>query len=70
MEQHVASWTNNSSAQLETMVLEVLEENMQESKNLIVQAASRANSLDTGEVLAALDKEALKILLFVLIPIV
>ena len=70
MEQHVASWTNNSSAQLETMVLEVLEENMQESKNLIVQAASRANSLDTGEILAALDKEALKILLFVLIPIV
>ena len=66
----MASWTNNSSAQLETMVLEVLEENMQESKNLIVQAASRANSLDTGEVLAALDKEALKILLFVLIPIV
>lgn len=70
MEQHVASWTNNSSAQLETMVLEVLEENMQESKNLIVQAATRANSLDTGEILAALDKEALKILLFVLIPIV
>ena len=70
MEQHVASWTNNSSAQLETMVLEVLEENMQESKNMIVQAASRANSLDTGEILAALDKEALKILLFVLIPIV
>ena len=70
MEQHVASWTNNSSAQLETMVLEVLEENMQESKTLIVQVASRANSLDTGEILAALDKEALKILLFVLIPIV
>ena len=70
MEQHVASWTNNSSAQLETMVLEVLEENMQESKNLIVQAATRANSLDTGEILTALDKEALKILLFVLIPIV
>ena len=70
MEQHVASWTNNSSAQLETMVLEVLEENMQESKNLIVQAATRANSLDTGEILAALHKEALKILLFVLIPIV
>ena len=70
MEQHVASWTNNSSAQLETMVLEVLEENMQESKNLIVQAATRANSLDTGEILAALDKESLKILLFVLIPIV
>ena len=70
MEQHVASWTNNSSAQLETMVLEVLEENMQESKNLIVQAATRANSLDTGEILATLDKEALKILLFVLIPIV
>ena len=70
MEQHVASWTNNTSAQLETMVLEVLEENMQESKNLIVQAATRANSLDTGEILAALDKEALKILLFVLIPIV
>ena len=66
----MASWTNNSSAQLETMVLEVLEENMQESKNLIVQAATRANSLDTGEILAALDKEALKILLFVLIPIV
>ena len=66
----MASWTNNSSAQLETMVLEVLEENMQESKNMIVQAASRANSLDTGEILAALDKEALKILLFVLIPIV
>ena len=70
MEQHVASWTNNSSAQLETMVLEVLEENMQESKNLIIQAANRANSIDTGEVLAAMDKEALKILLFVLIPIV
>ena len=66
----MASWTNNTSAQLETMVLEVLEENMQESKNLIVQAATRANSLDTGEILAALDKEALKILLFVLIPIV
>ena len=70
MEQHVASWTNNSSAQLETMVLEVLEENMQESKNLIIQAANRANSTDTGEILAAMDKEALKILLFVLIPIV
>ena len=70
MEQHVASWTNNSSAQLETMVLEVLEENMQESKNLIIQAANRANSIDTGEIMAAMDKEALKILLFVLIPIV
>jgi len=52
------------------MVLEVLESNMQECKSLILQAAARANSPETGAILAAIDKEALKTLLFVLIPIV
>ena len=52
------------------MVLEILEVNLEESRKLIVQAAARAESMETEAVLTAMDKEGIKSLLYVLIPIV
>ena len=52
------------------MVLEVLEANMEESKALILKGAKRASSMETWVILRAMEIDSLKILLFVLIPIV
>ena len=52
------------------MVLEVLEASLEESRALIMQAAAQAKSLETEVILAVMDKEHIKTLLYVLIPIV
>ena len=52
------------------MVLEVLEANMSQSKTFIVKSAIRTKTAETDAILNAMDKDALKTLLYVLVPIV